>query len=573
MLDARRPLWKSSILHLVLLGGAGVFALPYAWLVGTSWKLDKEVQTAQIRILPQRPIPAAASPYIDTREFPRIARPEYASRESWDRWMQWSLRRAIEEAIRDWHDERAAPLRNRQNQDALACGVFQRLLRVLPHSTWQIAEKATFEAAVAKALSADMVRDSFAQAYRYLAIGTVRLVTQDYRIADLTAGRPQSGGWQVVSGPAQIEEQTEAGRPVAVVQYDFDTTMPTRKGDVFEIARMFEAPTDLAAPESGFKRIELSFHSDQSWHDMRVLLEMNGKLYRSASPKYLADDFWWETYFQLPGPDDQRLMPRRYILLKEVAAGRQYDHGPRGLKVRIRVERSGTIEALWAKGTENYRKAFDEVPFWRYFKTSVFLVIVNVIGTAVSCSLAAYAFARLDWPGRNLCFVLVLATLMIPPQVTMIPSFVIYKYLGWYNTLAPLWVPNCLAVNGFAIFLLRQAMKGIPKDLEEAAKIDGAGHLRIYWHIMLPLVRPTLAAIGIFTFMFVWNDFMSPLIYVNDQRLYPLALGLFSFMAGRENQFTLIMAGSMIMTLPVILTFFLAQRYFIQGMAMSGMKN
>jgi multiple sugar transport system permease protein len=573
MLDRKRPFWKSSILHLVLLGGAVVFGLPYAWLVGTSWKLDKEVQTAQIRILPKRPVPTAVSPYIDTREFSEIERPGYVPADAWNKWMNWSVRSAIDEAIRGWHDERAAPLLNRQNQNTLACGVFQRLVSVLPHGTWQLADKSTFQAAVAKALSDDMVRDSFAQAYRYFAIGTVRLVTQDYRIADLTGVRRASDTWWVVSGPARLEARTEAGRSVAVVNYDYDTTLAVRKGDVFEIAGNFEAPMDLADREDGFKRIELSFHSDQSWHDMRVLVEMNGKLYRSASPKYLADDFWWETAFQLPGPDDRRLMPRRYILLKEIDSGRQYDHGPRAMKVRIQVERSGQLEALWAKATENYRKAFDEVPFWRYFKTSVFLVVVNIIGTAFSCSLAAYAFARLNWPGRNLCFVLVLATLMIPPQVTMIPSFVIYKYLGWYNTLAPLWVPNCLAVNGFAIFLLRQAMRGIPKDLEEAAKIDGAGHLRIYWHIVMPLVKPTLAAISIFTFMFVWNDFMSPLIYVNDQRLYPLALGLFSFMAGRENQFTLIMAGSMIMTLPVIITFFLAQRYFIQGVAMSGMKN
>jgi multiple sugar transport system permease protein len=243
------------------------------------------------------------------------------------------------------------------------------------------------------------------------------------------------------------------------------------------------------------------------------------------------------------------------------------------MKLRLRLGQSKTPEAYWAKGTENYRKAFEQVPFWRYFKTSVFLVIANIVGTALSCSLAAFAFARLRWPGRDLCFILVLATMMIPPQVTMIPSFVIYKYLGWYNTLAPLWVPNLLAVNAFAIFLLRQAMKGIPADLEEAAQIDGCGWWRIYWSVALPLMRPTIAAISIFTFMFVWNDFMTPLIYVNDQRLYPLALGLFSFLAGRENQFTLIMAGSMIMTLPVILTFFFAQRHFIQGVTMSGMKN
>ncbi len=298
---------------------------------------------------------------------------------------------------------------------------------------------------------------------------------------------------------------------------------------------------------------------------------MAGRRYVSEEPRYLALDSWSETQFQLPGPDDQRLMPRRYVRLIEAGPDSSPDAGL--LRISVRVERSSALEALWAKGTENYRKAFDEVPFWRYFKTSSFLVLVNIIGTLLSCSLAAYAFARLHWPGRDLCFLLVLATLMIPPQVTMIPSFVIYRHLGWYNTLAPLWVPNALAVNGFAVFLLRQAMRGIPRDLDEAARIDGAGHLRIWWHIVLPLVRPTMAAIAIFTFMFVWNDFLGPLIYVNDQRLYPLALGLFSFMAGRENQFTLIMAGAMIMTLPVILIFFFAQRYFIQGVAMSGMKN
>lgn len=567
MFDRRRPIWRSSILHLALLGGSLVFALPYAWLVGTSWKLDKEVQSAQIHILPQKPVPATVSPYVDARQFPPIARPEPVSRAAWNGWMKDAVEAEIATAIRAWHDERARPLPAEAVRQALANGVFARLTSLIPYTTWQQPAEKEFRQAVAKAISPELIRECFDQAYRYFALGTVRLVTQDYQVFDLTAGGPAEPVWQVLSGPVRLETTTEAGRRVTIGHYDF------AEGDRFVIAGLFEVPVALADPEKGFKRIELSFHSDQSWHDMRMLVEMNGRLYRSASPKYLADDFWWETYFQLPGPDDRRLMPKHYILLREVASGLQYDHGPRTMKVRVQVERSGQLEAYWAKGTENYRKAFDEVPFWRYFKTSVFLVTVNILGTVLSCSLAAYAFARLNWPGRNLCFVLVLATLMIPPQITMIPSFVIYKYLGWYNTLAPLWVPNCLAVNGFGIFLLRQAMRGIPKDLEEAAKIDGAGHLRIYWEIVMPLVKPTLAAISIFTFMFVWNDFMSPLIYVNDQRLYPLALGLFSFMAGRENQFTLIMAGSMIMTLPVIITFFLAQRYFIQGVAMSGMKN
>ncbi len=408
-----------------------------------------------------------------------------------------------------------------------------------------------------------MVAGAFNQCYRYFALGKVMVKDTQYNIHDLSAGQPVDRLWTVEGGGARIEPRIEAERPVGVVHYDFSSE------ESLEMSAVLELPFDF----DDFKRLEISFRRDQTWHELRVLVEMGGRLLKSSAPKYLGEDTWWDITVQEPSADDARLVPRHYVLLDEIDGGDRFDHGPRRIKVRVQLTRSSTPEAFWAKGTENYRKAFEEVPFWQYFKTSAFLVAANVLGTLFSCSLVAYALARLTWPGRNLAFILVLATLMIPPQVTMIPSFVIYKYLGWYNTLAPLWAPNCLAVNAFAVFLLRQAMMGIPRDLENAARIDGCGYFRIYWHVVLPLMRPTLAAIAIFTFMFVWNDFMGPLIYVNDQRLYPLALGLFSFLAGRENQFTLIMAGSMIMTLPVILTFFFAQRYFIQGVTMSGIKG
>lgn len=555
------------MLHLVLIAGALVFALPYAWLVGTSCKLEKEVQSATVRIFPQRPIPVRISPYIDSRQFPSIDRPEQVGRERWRDWMEARLSERIAATVDEWHDPRAAGLPRESLRDELVQGVFARLTNLVPYDVWQNADETAFLQAVDRVLRVDMVADCFQQAYRYFALGQVKVKTIDYQIHDLTGPAPVADTWTVASGPVELEARVEAGRPVAVGCYDFN------QGDTFQLSARFEVPFDLADEETGFKRLDVSFRSDQTWHEMRVLVEMNGRLFRSVEPKYLGLDRWWEAQFQFPSEDDRRLAPKRYVLLEEIDAGPQYDHGPRALMLRVDITRSSVPEAYWAKATENYRRAFDEVPFWRYFQTSVFVVAANIIGTLLSCSLAAYAFARLQWPGRDLCFMLVLATLMIPPQITMIPSFVVYKYLGWYNTLAPLWVPNCLAVNAFAIFLLRQAMKGVPRDLEEAAMIDGCGYFRIYWSVVLPLMKPTLAAIAIFTFMFVWNDFMTPLIYVNDQRLYPLALGLFSFMAGRENQFELIMAGSMIMTLPVILTFFFAQRHFIQGVTMTGIKG
>ncbi len=565
-MDRKRPFWKSSILHAVLIGGSLVFALPYFWLVGTSWKLDKEVQTAKITIFPQKPMPRAVSPYLDERHFPDIEKPEELPRHRWNHWMRDALAEEIGKVVDAWlddaRDERARALDRSVVRAELSQGVYQRLCNLLPYDAWT-AEELTFRQAVATVLKPEFAQEAFDQAYRYFALGKVLVKNRHYRIFDLSGQRAIEDFWKVESGPVRITPQIEADRPVGALHYDFS------KGDAFEVSTMLELPFDYRE----FKRLSLSFRRDQTWHELRVWLEVEGRLLKSASPKYLGEDTWWEVNLQEPSADDARMTARHYVLLKEVERDARYDHGPQRFKLRVQVSRSSKPEAFWAKGTENYRKAFEEVPFWRYFKTSCFLVIVNILGTALSCSLVAFAFSRLTWPGRDLCFILVLATLMIPPQITMIPSFVIYKYLGWYNTLAPLWVPNCLAVNAFAIFLLRQAMKGIPKDLEEAAKIDGCGWFRIYWSIALPLMRPTIAAISIFTFMFVWNDFMTPLIYINDQRLYPLALGLFSFLAGRENQFTLIMAGSMIMTLPVILTFFFAQRHFIQGVTMTGMKN
>jgi ABC-type glycerol-3-phosphate transport system permease component len=557
----------SSTLHLVLLSGAVVFALPYVWLVSTSFKRDQEIQSAGLEFLPDTPQPRGQVPYIDAAVYGPIRKPDEVDEAAWEEWMRELVTGRIRAAVNRWKDDRTTGLNRDELDDALARCLFARLRSLVSRAQWQQATPETLPEVLDRHLTGEMVGECFGQIYRYFALGTVRLVTPDYHVYDLISDKPLDDVWYSDSGNVWLTPDREAEHRTLRIAYDM------RKLGSVEVQAMLNAPVDLGDPEHGFKRLELSFHGDQTWHEMRVLVEMKGKLYRSSEPKYLGEAQWSEVIFQRPSPDDQRLAPRRYILLEKIATGTEYDHGPGRLRVLVRLHRSNQLQAWWAKCTENYRRAFDEVPFWRYFKTSVFLVAVNILGTLLSCSLAAYAFARLTWPGRDLCFVLVLATLMIPPQITLIPSFVIYKYLGWYNTLAPLWVPSCLAVNAFGIFLLRQAMKGIPRDLEEAARIDGCGYWGIYWNIILPLVKPTLAAIAIFTFLFVWNDFMGPLIYVNDQGLYPLALGLFSFMVGRENQFTLVMAGSMIMTLPVIIIFFFAQRYFIQGVAMSGMKQ
>lgn len=567
-LDRKRPFWQTALLHAVLIGGSVVFALPFVWLAGTSWKLDKELQTEGVKILPTLPQARPVSPYIDENTF-SFERPESIPANRWNGIIRGVLETEIDAAAAAWSDPRTAEVNADVLREQLRGGVFKRLRSILPPAEWE-GEETALRAAIRKSITPQMMTEVFEQAYRYVALGKVILKDRQYRIYDLTGAWPKWQNWEQESGPVtKLEQRVENERKVVVLHYDWQRYAARGDDQSITMSGMFDLPVDF----SDFQRLDVSFRRDESWHALTASLEIEGTLYRTVRAKHLGEDTWWDIQLQRAGPDDERLIPHLYVVFKPVDSGRQYDHGPRKLKLNLHITRNTPAGAYWAKMSENYKKVFEYVPFWRYLCTSAFLALANIVGTCISCSLAAYAFARMRFPGRDLCFVLVLATLMIPPQVTMIPSFIVYRQLGWYNTLAPLWVPSCLAGNAFAIFLLRQAMKGLPRDLEDAARIDGCGYWRIYWHVALPLMKPTLAAISVFTFMYVWNDFLGPLIYVNDQRLYPLALGLFSFMAGRENQFTLIMAGAMVMTLPVVVMFFFMQRYFIQGVALTGMKN
>lgn len=220
---------------------------------------------------------------------------------------------------------------------------------------------------------------------------------------------------------------------------------------------------------------------------------------------------------------------------------------------------------------DNYPEALQSIPFLKYTMNTVFITVIAMAGAIASSSLVAYSFARLKWPGRDIWFIILLATMMLPGQVTMIPVFVMYKNLGWTNTYAPLTVPYFFG-SAFYIFLLRQFFRTIPMELSDSAKIDGCSEFRIYWKIILPLSKPALATVAIFTFMGVWNDFVGPLIYLNDTDKFTLALGLRSFQMQYGTRWNLMMAAAIVAALPTLIIFFLCQKYFIEGITLTGIK-
>ena len=224
---------------------------------------------------------------------------------------------------------------------------------------------------------------------------------------------------------------------------------------------------------------------------------------------------------------------------------------------------------------QNYVDLFQKVPIQVYTKNSLVISVSSLVGMCLSSSLAAFAFAKLRFRGKNVIFSVMMATIMVPFAVTLVPTFFIMRNLGWVNTQLPLIAPNFFG-SAFMVFLLRQAYRGIPQDLMDAAKIDGASFFKIYLHIFLPLGMPALVTVGLLTFLYSWNDLLNPLIYLNDGALYTVQLGL-AFLKGKAGtgmgSIGVMMAGSLIGAVPMLLLYVVGQKYFIQGLARTGMKG
>jgi len=253
------------------------------------------------------------------------------------------------------------------------------------------------------------------------------------------------------------------------------------------------------------------------------------------------------------------VMPLVYMLSTSLKATRQIAKFPPDLIPN---------PFIWA----NYSDVFIYAPMHQYFLNTMFIIIPAILGAAVTSSLAAYAFARLRAPGKNIIFMLLISTMMLPGVVTMIPTYIIFARLGWVGTFKPLIIP-ALAGSAFFIFLMRQFFTTIPKELEDAALVDGCSRWRIFWTIIIPLAKPIMATVTIFAFMGTWNDYMGPLIYLAEKSQYTLSLGLQVFVQNHRTEWGMLMAASTMMVAPIIILFFFAQKQFVQGITLSGLKG
>jgi ABC-type glycerol-3-phosphate transport system permease component len=233
------------------------------------------------------------------------------------------------------------------------------------------------------------------------------------------------------------------------------------------------------------------------------------------------------------------------------------------------------LDSHFAPQWRNFAAAWNSLPlpFHWFLLNTYTITMLNVIGQLLSCSLVAYGFARFRFKGRSALFILLLSTMMLPSQVTMIPLFLMWSKARAVDTFIPLTLPSFFATSAFSVFLLRQFFMGLPRELDEAAMIDGCGPLRIWWQILLPLSRPALITVGVLAFLGNWDDFVGPLIYLDRLRNYTVSLALRTFQDQYGSDYSLIMAAALVHIVPVVILFFIAQRYFVKGIAMTGLKG
>ena len=556
-----------AITHGALLTGCVIFAFPFVWLVSTSFKYNEEIFIYPPRWVPVIPADVEHSPYMTTELLGDLP-PEEAT---WDKAAWASAWPGMASYLWDRQGERirqlpgAGDVHPESLRAAVLHGIIEYAARSLPDTAWSVGPSAVMRQIDAR-VDEELLHTVWDAVYRAVELRepSVQNIQRDYLPLPTGATR-HIDAWQILTGAAALgPTATDEARPSRLLSYDF-----AGAADAIVMRGAFPLPV----PEDEFLGFTLPLRQDRSWHAVRVKLEVGGRLYDSTDDLFLDQYRWQEIGFKLARLDERD--ERDLGIWPLVAAENQHDvfADPDCFRVPLVVAPSSRLVATWRKYTYHYRKAQLATEYWwSYVTNSVYLVLMTMIGQVLSCSIVAYAYSRLNWPGREALFAILLATMMLPPQVTMIPVFMIFEKLGWYNTLRALWAPSFFG-SAFFIFLLRQFMKSIPDDLEDAAKIDGCSFFGIYWRIILPLVKPALAAVCIFTFMGTWNDFMGPLIYINDQRLYPLALGLFDFRGEHKTDFGMLMAASTLMTLPVIALFFLAQRHFIQGVTLTGMKG
>ena len=539
------------------------------WLLTSSFKTANEIFAVPIQWFPSFPPRVAASPYIVEDAYPKIERPMAVDETTWN-----SLQTQLTEVI--WEEAQVHIAANAQLSNYVSSeeiqtemieGLWQQLVAGLPDKVWNGATNSVTEA-VRAAIIPETVDTIWGSVYREVAVGTLQIEDLDFNRMPIDVVR-----WEARTGTrirASHDDQTAAS-----LSYNFQNDSTVR------MAATIVSPI----PIDRIRRITLPVRGDASYHRLSLTVSIpqsaendgntnSGITYQPTRPFILGNALWTDSVWRLHGIPGE--LESAHITMQAAetddAIQSEIDGGVGNqLFLQLTIHQPPYLSIVWDKFTSNYRNLWKTVPYNRYFVNSVFIATASTLLTLFFCSLGGYAFAKYQFRGQKILFGILLASMMVPFQVLLVPLFGLMYDIGWLNSYKAIIIP--FSVGAFGVFLMRQFIVTIPSELLDAARIDGCSEFGIYYRIVLPIIKPALGALTIYSFLGSWNGYLWPLIILRDEVKYTLPIGLANLVGIYRQDYGMLMAGTLLSLMPIIILFLAMQREFVQGITLGGVKE
>ena len=564
----RRVVIKISrgIGYLLLVGAAFCTMIPMLWLLTSSFKTANEIFAVPIQVLPSFPQRVESSPYIVENAYQNIEKPDAVDDETAWKTLAPELTQVI------WNQAKAHAAANARLSNYVASdelqweiveGLWQQLVAGLPDEVWG-GTTDSIVAAVQEAIIPEAVDTIWGSVYREVVVGTLQ-------IEDLDFNRPpiESVRWEAETGTSirtSSDPQTAAN-----LSYEF------REGKTVRIAATISSPI----PVERIRRVILPIRGDASYHHLGLTVSVLPSTGNTRSITYqptrsfiLESALWKDTVWRLHGMPGE--LESSHITMEQMetniaslpatgtGSGSQ-------LFLQLTIHQPGYFSIVWDKFTSNYRNLWKTVPYNRYFINSVFIATASTLLTLFFCSLGGYAFAKYKFRGQKILFGILLASMMVPFQVLLVPLFGLMYDIGWLNSYKAIIIP--FSVGAFGVFLMRQFIVSIPSELLDAARIDGCSEFGIYYRVVLPIIKPALGALTIYSFLGSWNGYLWPLIILRDEVKYTLPIGLANLVGTYRQDYGMLMAGTLLSLMPIVILFLAMQREFVQGITLGSVKE
>lgn len=557
--------------YLLLVAAAFCTMVPLLWPLTSSFKTANEIFAVPIQWFPSFPPRVASSPYVVEDAYPKIEKPIAIDETAWE-----TLHPTLTQAI--WTKAQAHIAANAQLSNSVPSeelrteiteGLWQQLVTTLPDEVWR-GTTAAVVTAVRDAVIPEAVDTIWSSVYREIAIGTLQ-------IEDIAFNRTPIEGvkWETASETRTHIRPSEDTQTIANLSYNFQDS------DTLHISAIIPTPV----PIDRIRRLMLPVRGDASYHRLSLTVSVlhsgeatndtsNGITYQPTRPFVLESALWKDAVWRLQGIPGE--LESSHITMHRVETGNAAPSIVKAgtenqLFLQLSIHQPSYLSIVWDKLTSNYRNLWKTVPYNRYFINSVFIATASTLLTLFFCSLGGYAFAKYEFRGQKILFGILLASMMVPFQVLLVPLFGLMYDIGWLNSYKAIIIP--FSVGAFGVFLMRQFIVTIPSELLDAARIDGCSEFGIYYRIVLPIIKPALGALTIYSFLGSWNGYLWPLIILRDEAKYTLPIGLANLVGIYRQDYGMLMAGTLLSLMPIVILFLAMQREFVQGITLGSVKE